>query len=1044
MNNHDLFLKTATLNELISITRKIGKTPKQRSMIVGEKRVQAWSKAVANGDNGLFLTYLSQKKLTRDQAVVHLSDTFPEESFVYPEWLEHIEWIKSSFMTSIDDLEPNEKQEQTPFRHLLLNCVSTSYDKLVGRLSTDYASRISPNAANQLRTQLLQQLSVICEQTFYNTFQVFIKDNCPEGHKTNGRGQYNSFCKHLLERGGLNDIFEEKPVLLKLIAQTTLAWLDSSHNLVTRFFDDLSELNTLFWNKQKTTPDIGLIRLEKVIRHLSDDYLLYTNERAVIRYTSRDISIDETLFQLVKALNNVNATHKLTIPQCLIKDNYGWIEFQQRAPISRSYPASYLKNAGAFLAFLKILRFRPTEQSDFICFGNSITLTSPSDIFTFESEKNKESPINYALLKTRENPANFILAAQALYEHCLLGKQNATCDTAFNHSLRWENINTDAMSVAPSTKTKRNTKIPANKLENLSQATSCLIEGYSAYAEFLSRETCKPILLEYHNALQQCGATICPKPLGFYLLLLRKMCHPRSLANGFEWSLIPEIISRSNLRTGASDINFLFDAEEKQFLLDLRVPRINLLDRKLINLKQTTIRKYVSEENDSLFPNEPEWIQKDINLINSAINPFWVFNKANLFRRGKTTIQETLCEESSDIFQSVLDRSLRKSEKLTWQCLNLSYDTQDILLQPMSDNLYDGLSGIAIYLSAYSRVFESEEARESSIAIINDVFTRTISISNLKKIGICNGLGSIVYSLCCVSENIGDSQLLRKATELSRLLTHELILDDRDLDIVSGCAGAILALLKLYRMNNEKSTLDKAIACGNKLLNSKRYKYNDHESWIGNNFKQSTNVAPLTGFSHGAAGFAYALDALAKASSIDDFKQASEETAKYENQFYTHDTHNWTSIKSNGHLQTNGKTLSQWCYGSIGIGLGRIGQIKYGTSDKRLIQTQIENAKDGILHSKTHWADDSLCCGFTSQIEFLSEMSDLNSDSDLERHARENLVRLIEKRRRFGVYKLGEFKGYDIPLGMFRGVTGIGYTILRRLEKKLPNVLIFE
>ncbi len=71
-------------------------------------------------------------------------------------------------------------------------------------------------------------------------------------------------------------------------------------------------------------------------------------------------------------------------------------------------------------------------------------------------------------------------------------------------------------------------------------------------------------------------------------------------------------------------------------------------------------------------------------------------------------------------------------------------------------------------------------------------------------------------------------------------------------------------------------------------------------------------------------------------------------------------------------------------------------------------------------------------------------MSDLNSDSDLERHARENLVRLIEKKRRFGVYKLGEFKGYDVPLGMFRGVTGIGYTILRRLEKKLPNVLIFE
>ena len=1047
MNNHDLFLKTATLNERISITRQLNKTPRQQSMIGGERRVKAWSRAVANGNDGLFLTYLTNQKTTREQAVEHLSDTYPDDRLVYPKWLENITWIKSSFITTLGRLEPNENHEHTPFYHLLLNCVGRSYDRLVGQLTTDYASRISPKAANQLQTELLEKLSTICEQTFYNNFQVFMKDNYPVEHKKNGRDQYKAYCKHLLEHGGVNDIFEEKPVLLKLIAQATLAWMDSSHNLVVRFFDDLSKLNTSFWNKNKKPIDIEVIRLEEVIKHQSDDYLLYTNECAAIRYTSRDITVDATLFHLTEALNKENSTHKLTFPKCLLKDTYGWIEFSNATPISRPYSSSHLKNAGAFLAFLKVLRFTPTTQSDFIGFGNSITLTAPSDIYAFKHNKNKDSKINFALLNTRANPANLIIAAQALYEHCLLEKQNETCSTAVDHSLCWENINTDEMAVAPQKIARRSTQVPTKNLEILSKATSCFIDGYSAYAEFLSHETCVPILLKYHNTLQQCGATISPKPNGFYSLLLRKMCHPKFLSDGFEWSLIPEIISRNSLRNGDSSINFLLDMEEKKFLLELKTPRIDLLDRKLINPEQLTFHKKITAEYDSLISKNTEWINKDKNLIETAINPFWVFNKKNrvVIERNKTnTLQGRFCEESKDIFHSVLDRSLRPSEKLTWQCLNLSYDTQEVILNPIGDNLYDGLSGIAIYLSAYARVFESEEAQESSLAIISDVFSRTIVNKNIKKIGICNGLGSIIYSLCCISENIGDSQLLTKATDLSRLLTDEMIHDDLDLDIVSGCAGTILALLKLYRMNNEKETLLKAVACGDKLLNLKRYTYNSHTSWIGNNFKQSHIVVPLTGFSHGAAGYAYALDALAKATSSQDFMHAAEKTVLYENQFYMPENNNWASIKSNGQLQTNGKKLSQWCYGSTGIGLGRIGQIKYGTSNKHHIEMQIENAKDGILGSKTHWADDSLCCGVASHIEFLSEISKLNDDADLEQHAQKNLVHLINERRHCGAYNLGDFKGYDIPLGMFRGVTGIGYTILRRLEKSLPNVLIFE
>ena len=88
MTNHDLFLKTATLNERISITKQLNKTSKQRIMTGGERRTQAWSDAVANGNDSLFLTYLRAKKITRKQSVEYLSDMSPDDSLVYPKWLE--------------------------------------------------------------------------------------------------------------------------------------------------------------------------------------------------------------------------------------------------------------------------------------------------------------------------------------------------------------------------------------------------------------------------------------------------------------------------------------------------------------------------------------------------------------------------------------------------------------------------------------------------------------------------------------------------------------------------------------------------------------------------------------------------------------------------------------------------------------------------------------------------------------------------------------------------------------------------------------------
>ncbi len=66
-------------------------------------------------------------------------------------------------------------------------------------------------------------------------------------------------------------------------------------------------------------------------------------------------------------------------------------------------------------------------------------------------------------------------------------------------------------------------------------------------------------------------------------------------------------------------------------------------------------------------------------------------------------------------------------------------------------------------------------------------------------IGGATGLGSIVYAFAVMAKCLRDDDLLTDAHDAALLFTDELIGADKQLDVMGGSAGAILALLRLYR-----------------------------------------------------------------------------------------------------------------------------------------------------------------------------------------------------------------------------------------------------
>jgi lantibiotic modifying enzyme len=83
----------------------------------------------------------------------------------------------------------------------------------------------------------------------------------------------------------------------------------------------------------------------------------------------------------------------------------------------------------------------------------------------------------------------------------------------------------------------------------------------------------------------------------------------------------------------------------------------------------------------------------------------------------------------------------------------------------------------------------------------------------------------------------------------------------------------------------------------------------------------------LTGFSHGAAGVAYALLKLFAVTQQEEFLGAACEGIGYERSVFIPDVRNWPDLRKLVQVQEGIPIsyVSGWCHGATGIGLARLG-----------------------------------------------------------------------------------------------------------------------
>ena len=165
-------------------------------------------------------------------------------------------------------------------------------------------------------------------------------------------------------------------------------------------------------------------------------------------------------------------------------------------------------------------------------------------------------------------------------------------------------------------------------------------------------------------------------------------------------------------------------------------------------------------------------------------------------------------------------------------------------------------------------------------------------------------------------------------------------------------------------------------------------------------------------------------------------QNAASECIAFENASYDSEHGNWP-------VRANGREFScQWCHGAPGIGLARVAMRRRGGMDAKLLTADIGKAVAGVEKNSFRNLD-TLCCGMLGNIEFLYEAGSALGRSDLCERASRKLAAVMETAAAAGDYRWTAGSS-RFNFGLFRGLAGVGYTMLRRAGESLPSVLVWE
>jgi type 2 lantibiotic biosynthesis protein LanM len=1076
-----LALRAATIDELLSEAFEDSPSPSGDADLAA-RRLAAWRQASAAGEASLFA-----RRLERD----NLSPTEVERRFAgarllssaalsprLNEWLNDAVWIEAALKETARAPKSGDADCRVyPFETLFASLIERA-DRLVwSDVDAGAAGIFRESAAACLRQSLRAAITELCAPALYEGFAEMRNADATPGDgkppaQNAGTSRYRQFVGDMTA-GGFRRLFEDKPVLLRLLATLTRQWIDTTREFVARLIADLPAIRREIL---QSSSDAEVVDIEGDASDPHNDgrsvLIVRFADGARVVYKPKDLRIDAAWRALVDRLNDASAPVALKAARALVRDGYGWTEFIEHTGCADAAGcAMFFRRAGAWLALLHCFAATDIHQENVIAAGNYPVPIDLETILQPSPEEHKvHEPEGEAFDGAMEIIGNSVMTVGLLpaygrsVDNNVFAMGGMTAEWGARTVIKWNDIKTDAMRPAkiqePGAATPNLPHVNGHYAK-FGDYIDSFVSGFADYANFLSRrvrEATPAALLDDFAGLDVRKVV---RPTRFYYMLLQRLKNHRNMADGVIWSAQADFIARLADWDRQTDLLWPLHRAERNALVALNVPHFrNASDGTIVRdaygiaVRTAAIpgleraRTRLDHLDEAEIAWQVEVIRENTNPQTPAQAPQRPRRDEAFGRDASAAPDKQLYLVEADKIAAALSRyAIRRGPAAAWIGLDWLGDSDVFQLVCLGADLYNGATGIAFFLTAHGAV--TANAASSALALAGVAQIR----KNLKSrnaprlarslgIGAGTGLGSIVYALTVMAQWLDDATLRADAENASHLFTDELIAADKQLDVMGGSAGAILALLRLHRDVQSDDVMARAIKCGEYLLRQDRAGLPGRRSWAG----QGVGRSALNGMSHGAAGFAYALASLAAASGREDFADAAAECIAFEDASYNAERHNWPDLRSSE------KPLwpCQWCHGAPGIGLARIATTRCiganAALNARLGGDAIaEDIGHAVMGVKKAWPNqlDTLCCGALGGIEFLCEAARVTGNGDLRALTSRRLAALLHEAAASGDYRWNSGKG-RFNLGLFRGLAGVGYSLLRQADASLPSVLIWD
>jgi len=428
-----------------------------------------------------------------------------------------------------------------------------------------------------------------------------------------------------------------------------------------------------------------------------------------------------------------------------------------------------------------------------------------------------------------------------------------------------------------------------------------------------------------------------------------------------------------------------------------------------------------------------DWLVRAAIEATRSLDERWTWAATSLPEAGTAASPERFLAAARKIGDRLSRLAIEQGELVTWFHLDLRPDGW--LLEPIPVSLYNGLAGISLFLAHLGRLAGEERYDRLARLALGTARQRLVADPGaLVQVGAFSGWGGLVYAFTHLGLLWEEPGLLAEAEELAARMP--AVENDEAFDLIAGAAGALAALLALHRHRPSRAVLEVAVRCGERLLAGAVVDERGH-GWPSD---KSVGGRPLTGFSHGTAGIAWALAQLARVSGEERFRDAARAALRYERSWFDPERGNWPDLREDRETPEGRTFLHAWCHGAPGIGLGRISLLT--SLDDPELRSEIRAAVRSTL-AEGFGFNHSLCHGDLGNLELIREAGRVLGDGELTAEAGRLAARILTGIEDGGP-RCGTSTRTESP-GLMAGLAGIGYGLLRAAwPDRVPSVLLLE